>query len=217
MKKTIMLAMTAATALNLFSAVQMKQQHVPERLDQVRLIHPAAAKKNHILIANVGNAIPTGTWDVAVTYAVSRLQLNVWTNSAARFDAKEFFAEPAKVQKDFGEKAKVGLFIVNQPDQPRFFGAPGFWYAANVCGIEEGAADAQTVRDRYAKLILKGLAYSCGGGASLEPSCSLFYGSFTPKGMDGTGIMISPTTYFPMLEILRAIGGAEMLTPAIEE
>ena len=90
-------------------------------------------------------------------------------------------------------------------------------YAANACGIEEGAADAQTVRDRYAKLILKGLAYACGGGASLEPTCSLFYGSFTPKGMDGTGIMISPTTYFPMLEILRGIGGPEMLTPAIEE
>lgn len=217
MKKTLTLAMSAATALSLFSAVQMKQQHVPERLDQIRLIHPAAAKKNHILIANVGNAVPTGTWDVAVTYAVSRLQLNVWTNSVARFDGREFFAEPTKVQRDFGEKAKVGLFIVNQPGQPRFFGAPGFWYAANACGIEEGAADAQTVRDRYAKLILKGLAYACGGGASLEPTCSLFYGSFTPKGMDGTGIMISPTTYFPMLEILRGIGGPEMLTPAIEE
>jgi hypothetical protein len=34
--------------------------------------------------------------------------------------------------------------------------------------------------------------------------------------MDNTGIMISPTTYFPMLEILRAIGGGEMLTPAMD-
>ena len=215
MKKTLLVAVSASMALGAVAAPQ-KKQHVPERLDQVRLIHPAAATKNHILVANVDNAIPTGTWGDVVTYAVSRLQLNVWTNSVASFDAREFVADPAKVQKDFGGKAKVGLFIVNQPGQPRFVGAPGFWYAVNACGIEAGAPDAQTVRDRYAKLILKGLAYACGGGASLDPRCSLFYGSFTPEGMDGTGIMISPTTYFPMVEVLRGIGGTEMLSPAME-
>ena len=215
MKKQIVIGISAAMALGAFAAPQ-KKQHVPDRLDQVRLIHPAAANKNHILAVNVGDAIPAGTWGDVVTYAVSRLQLNVWTNSVAAFDAAEFVADPAKVQKDFGGKAKVGLFFVNQPGKPRFIGAPGFWYAVNTCGVEAGAPDAQTIRDRYAKLILKGLAYACGGGASLDPKCSLFYASFTPEGMDGTGIMISPSTYFPMVEVLRGIGGTEMLSPAVE-
>ena len=214
--KVTMLIISAAMTATLFAAKPVKKHHVPERLDQIRLIHPAAANRNHILVANVGNAIPAETWGKVVTYAVSRLQLNVWTNSVAAFDAKEFLADPTKVQKDFGAKAKVGLFIVNEPNQARFYGAPGCWYAANVNGLDKGVSDAQTIKDRYAKLILKGLAYACGGGASLDSQCSLFYGSVTPKGMDDTGIMISPTTYFPMLEILRSIGGDEMLTPAMD-
>ncbi len=215
MKKQLIIGISAAMALGAFAAPQ-KKQHVPARLDQVRLIQPAAATKNHILIVDVGNAIPEQMWGDVATYAVSRLQLNVWTNSVSAFDAKEYVADPAKVQKVFGAKAKVGLFFVNQPGQPRFLGAPGFWYMVNTYGIETGAPDGQTVRDRYAKLILKGLAYACGGGASLDPRCSLFYGSFTPEGMDSTGIMISPQTYFPMVEVLRGIGGTEMLTPAVE-
>lgn len=216
MKKTILLTMSAAVSCSLFAAKPVKKHHVPERLDQIRLIHPAAAGKNHILILNVGDAIPTGTWETVVTYAVSRLQLNIWTNSVASFSATEYFTQPRMLQKEFGEKAKVGLFVVNEPDRARFYGVTGSWFVANVHGLQDGAPNTQTIRDRYAKLILKGLAYACGGGASLDSGCSLFYGSLTPQGMDDTGIMISPTTYFPMLEILRAIGGSEMLTPAME-
>jgi len=36
-------------------------------------------------------------------------------------------------------------------------------------------------------------------------------------GIDGTIIQIAPTTYFPMLEVLKKIGGTEMLTPAMGE
>lgn len=216
MKKAIILALSTAMSFNLFAIQSVKRHHVPERLDQVRLIHPAAANKNHILVVNVGDAIPAQTWETVVTYAVSRLQINVWTNSIARFDAKDYLAQPTKLQKDFGEKTKIGVFVIDEPNQPRFYGAPGIWYVANVHGLREGTTDAQTVRDRYAKLILKGLAYASGGGASLDSNCSLFYGSFTRDGLDKTGIMICPTTYFPMLEILRTVGGGEMLTPAME-
>ena len=220
--RTNKLALAAAVAAVLTGAfaaddAALKKVHVPERLDNVRLIRPVAATKNHILVTNVGGAIPQRDWSDVVTYAVSRLQLNVWTNTAASFDPHPYVDEPDLGQKAFGEKSKVCVFLVDSPKLPRLVGAPGFWCAANVRGLLNDKPDRQTERDRYAKLILKGLAYACGGGATIERKCSLFYGSFTPAGMDKTSIMVSPMTYFPMLEILRAIGGDEILSPAVDE
>lgn len=193
-----------------------QKQHVPERLDKVRLIHPAAADKNHILVVNVADAIPADTWGLVSTYATSRLQLNVWTNSASTFDAAAYATDPTRGRMEFGQKAKICLFIVNSPTLAPFTGVPRLWCAANVGGLSSDGPDTQTLRDRYAKTILKGLAYACGSGATLESGCSLFYGSSSLGGMDRTGIMISPMAYFPMLEALREIGGTEMLSPAME-
>ena len=193
------------------------RHHVPERLDKVRLIHPAAARKNHILLVNVGKAVPDEHWALSATYAVSRLQLNVWTNAADSVDVAAYATDSSRGMKAFGEKAKVCLFVVDDPKLANIVGAPGCWCAINVCNLRRDNPDRQTLRDRYAKTILKGLAYACGSGASIEPNCSLFYGSVTLAGMDGTGIMIAPPTYFPMLEVLKVVGGVEMLTPAIEE
>ena len=36
------------------------------------------------------------------------------------------------------------------------------------------------------------------------------------KGMDKTGIQVSPMTYFPMLETLRGVGGTEILAPYMD-
>ena len=216
MNKPLIAAVIAAVASSAFTVTLPKDQHVPERLDKVRLIHPAAEKSNHILIVNVGKAIPEDTWGLVTTYAMSRLQLNAWTNSAESVDIAALALDPTKI-KAFGEKSKVCLFIVNDNKLARFTGAPGVWCAANISHLTSDNPDTQTLRDRYAKTILKGLAYACGSGASLESGCSMFYGSITNKGMDNTGIMITPMAYFPMLEALRAVGGPEMLSPAIEE
>lgn len=216
MKKPIIIAVLSAFAICESSAAPIKH-HVPERLDKIRLIHPAAAQKNHILVTNVGEAIPEDAWSLVTTYAASRLQLNVWTNSIASVNIADYAVDAAKGMKDFGEKAKVCLFIIDNPKIANIIGAPGCWCAINVCNLKRDNPDVQTLRDRYAKTILKGLAYACGSGASIEPSCSLYYGSATINGMDKTGIMIAPPTYFPMLEILKIVGGVEMLTPAMDE
>ena len=217
MKKELpVVAALSAFAICACAAAPVKH-HVPERLDKVRLIHTAAAQKNHILLTNVGNAIPADTWGLVATYAVSRLQLNVWTNSVESIDIAAYAVDSAKGMKDFGAKAKVCLFVIDNPKLANIVGAPGCWCAINVCNLKRDDPDVQTLRDRYAKTILRGLAYACGSGASIEPNCSLFYGSATLDGMDKTGIMIAPPTYFPMLEVLKVVGGIEMLTPAIEE
>ena len=215
MKNTLLVAVSATLALGAAAAPQ-KKQHVPDRLDGIRLINRAASEKNHVLIVNVGGAIPSEDWGDVVTYAASRLQINVWTNSADKIDIAAYALSPAKVQQDFGDKAKVCVFMIDDPRLASITGAPGCWCAMNLCNVKRDNPDRQTQRDRYAKMILRGLAYGGGAGVSLEPMCSLFYGGITLGGMDKTGIMISPATYFPMLEVFRAVGGGEMLTPAMD-
>lgn len=217
MNKLITIAVLTVVALTGFDVNAAKKQQVPERLDQVRLIQPAAAKKNHILICNVGNAIPADSWSLVSTYASSRLQLNVWTNTTDKVDVPALVLDPSKCQKDFGEKSKVCVFLIDDPKLPPFVTVPGHFCAANVNPLKKDNPDQQTIRDRFAKTILKGMAYAAGSGATLENGCSLYYGSSTLEGLDKTGIMITPMAYFPMLETLRAIGDSEMLTPAMDE
>ena len=207
----------AAAALAASAACAASIHHVPDRLDKVRLIAPAAANANHILLVNVGGAIPPETWPVVTTFATSRLSLNVWTNSVEKFDTAALFVNPFAFRPAFGEKAKVAVFFEKSPVGAPVTCSPGYWSRVNLAGIDSDKPDAQTLRDRYAKMILKGMAYAVGGGASLDQTCSLHYTSLSLKGLDGCGISIAPTTYFPMLEILRQIGGVEMLSPAHEE
>lgn len=218
MNRTIISAILAISVSAGYGANAPKRQHhVPERLDSIRLIRPAAAEKNHILVANIGGAIPDGPWALSVTYAASRLQLNVWTNSFTAFDPVACFADPSRQERLFGSKAKVAVLVVDDPSAPAMRGVPGRWMAVNVSGLVADGPNAQTLRDRYAKTILKGMAYASGAGATLEANCSLYYGSSTLAGMDKTGIMITPMAYFPMLEMLRRIGGDEILSPAVDE
>lgn len=216
--KKIVIATTLIISSSVgFCAKQAKKQQVPERLDQVRLIQPAATNKNHILICNVGSAIPSDSWPLVSTYASSRLQLNVWTNTTDKIDVQALVLDPSKCQKDFGEKSKVCVFLIDDLKLPPFVTVPGYFCAANVNQLKKDNPDQQTIRDRFAKTILKGMAYAAGSGATLENGCSLYYGSSTLEGLDKTGIMITPMAYFPMLETLRAIGDSEMLTPAMDE
>ena len=45
----------------------------------------------------------------------------------------------------------------------------------------------------------------------------MFYGAQTVEGMDKTNITLAPMCYFPMLEILRQIGGMDMSRAAQSE
>ena len=215
MKKRLVAIITLATIAA--TAAPRSVQHVPERLDKVRLISPAAAACNHVLIVNVGGAIPEDVWPTVVTYALSRIQINAWTNSTGEAISPEIFVNPVSFRKTFGEKARVAVFMERSPVGAPVMCAPGFWSRVNLTGIDADHPDAQTMRDRYAKMLLKGVAYAAGGGASVDPTCSLCFSSLSLKGLDACGISISPSTYFPMLEILRQAGGIQMLSPAHDD
>ena len=210
-------ALFCMLAVGIAPAATKVTQHVPERLDRVRFISPAAARANHVLLVNVDGAIPPSIWPIVSTYALSRIQINAWTNSVAGGIDSAIYEEPTAFQRKFGQKAKVAVFFERIPNRVPIICAPGFWSRVNLSGIDADSPDPQTLRDRYAKMILKGVAYAAGGGATVDPMCSLCYASLSPKGLDACGISISPVTYFPMLEFLLGVGGDQMLSPAHDD
>ena len=186
--------------------------HVPPDCAGRRLISPNAAGRNHLLVLNVAGAVPTDMWSAAVTYAAGQLQVNVWTNSIASVSVSDLVFDSKKAFSAFGPHAKVCVCLVDIPSAAPFLSQPGSWAVINVHHFKEGRIDRQTMLDRYARLILMGMAFAAGSGASVEPRCSMYCGGFTPEGIDKTGIALSPMTYFPMLERLRMIGGEEMVS-----
>ena len=216
MKKTLLAAACAAFAIPLVSApAPAAMQHVPDRLDSVRLISPTAATKNHIAIVNVAGALPADAWPLVSTYAASRLQLNVWTNAIPKSVFPAAYEDGKLVGKALGEKAKVAVFIEDADTPFSYVSAPGFWCRVNVRPLKADNPSQQTLRDRYAKAILKGFVYACGSGASLDGRSASNYNTFDLAGIDKTGITISPESYFPMLEVLRIVGGDDILSPSL--
>ena len=186
---------------------QATEYHVPEVPKGRYTIKASAAKKGHVLFVNVGQAISAKDWTLATSYVGGLFQVNLWTNQIDKIDVGELL----KGKCPFGGKSKVCVFLVNDPNALTYLASPGKWSVINVAPFLKGVADKQTYRDRTAKLLLKGLAYAAGCGASMEGRCALSVGGFDAEGIDKTNITITPMTYFPMLEMLRKVGGDELL------
>ena len=180
-------------------------------------IHPAARGMRHIEVVNVGGAIPEAVWPEVVAYAASRLQVTIWTNALAESVLGDLVSGRRGVRDVLGDKAVTAVFLEDAGGQPPFLSSLCSWSVVNVRGVARDNPDAQTLKDRYAKMILKGIGAACGSGLSLDRRSSLFIGGYSLAGMDRTAISISPDTYFPMLEVLRGMGGDEVVSPPVAE
>ena len=196
-------------------AAEDKLHHVPDNLNDIRLLCPAAAARNHILVANVGGAVDEKDFGFLVTVVAGRLQLNVWTNSIPSSPVASLLGDPSVISRDFGDKAKVVVFLEETGDADPYLVSPGRWCRVNLKGLKAGAADRQVILDRQAKAIMRGVAYACGGGATLDGRSVTHSSAFTKDGFDKVGITVTPDSFFPMLEVLRVVGGSEMLSPAV--
>ena len=218
MKKLIIfLSLSASFTLATTAANKPVYNHVPEKLGpDVRKILPASKDKNHILIVNVNNAMPAETFGTVVTYALSRINVNAWTNTLDKSIVMDLIQRPACLKEKLGSHATVAVFIEKNAEGPSFLNAPGHWAMVNMRGLDRDNPDPQKLRDRYAKMVLKGIGHACGAGASVEDLCALNYDSYTLEGMDKTDIRLSAMAYFPMLSTLRALGGNEVTSPVYE-
>ena len=212
MRKSLMLFAVAALACGAIAA----QNHVPAGFDgSFAPIHPDAARYNHVLVVNVAGAVLEADWPIVVNYAASRTPINIWTNSIPASVSGALLSDPSRLAsllKD--EKAVVAVFVEKIPSGARVLSVPGAFSRVDVGWLTSDSPSKSVLLDRQAKMILKGIAGACGSGATIEPKCSLFYGANTLAGMDKTNITISPMAYFPMVEILRSLGGDEAVSPA---
>lgn len=198
-------------------AAPLTKIHVPTTIAGVAAIDPAVAKANHIALVNVAGAVPAADWSRIATFACSRLQINIWTNSVSASPLPAVQKDPGALGRLFGEKAKVGVFIVDSDEAYPVVAAPGSWARVNIRFLKEDKPDAVTYADRVAKMILKGIAAAAGAGASLDISSANHADTFDVVGLDKRNITLTPDVYFPMLEVLRRAGGDELISPAITE
>lgn len=198
-------------------AAPLTKIHVPMTLAGGAAIDPAVAKVNHIVLVNVADAVPAADWPRIATFACSRLQINIWTNSVAASPLPAILKDPRALGRQFGEKAKVGVFLVDSDEAFPILAAPGAWSRVNIRFLKDDKPDAVTYADRVAKMILKGIAAAAGAGASLDISSANHAETFDLPGLDKRNITLTPDVYFPMLEVLRRVGGDELISPAFTE
>ena len=204
MKKTILATCAALSAAACLGADD------PQPLRHFR---PEARGREHLLIVNVGEALPGAVFARAAERAASAVMVNCWTNSIPKSMYRDLLDDPGLVQKTFGDKTRIVVFVERNEKGGSFVNTPGSWSMVNLRGLDRDKPDARKYEDRCAKMILKGIAHAAGAGASLEQVCAMYYGSFTLEGLDKVKTVISPMSYFPMLETLQCLGGHELVTP----
>ena len=96
---------TAALAEPAKKAAPLTKIHVPATVAGIAAIDPAVAKVNHIALVNVAGAVPAADWPRIATFACSRLQVNIWTNSVAVSPLPAVQKDPGAIVRLFGEKA----------------------------------------------------------------------------------------------------------------
>ena len=181
--------------------------------DPIYPIASGATNRNYVVVVNVGGALPDEAFAQAVERAASVIAVNVWTSSIPASVVSDLISGATDVNVLFGDKAKVAVFVERREKGPSFLNYPAHWGMVNMSGLDKGASGAETLAMRQAKMVLKGIAYACGGGATMEKVCAMNARSLTLAEMDKTLLVLSPMSYFPMLEALRAVGDSEILTP----
>lgn len=186
--------------------------HVPETAEGLKAQLPANADSfNHIRLVNVANAVPAKDWPLVTAFPASRLNISIALGEAA--DAKEvdsLLASRDALAKKFGPKARLFVFIEDSDATWPVIASPASFCRVNIRPLKADKPDAQTLRDRIAKQILRGINYAAGGGSSADPRSVTYTRAATLADLDKAMITISPDAYFPLLECLTAVGGDEM-------
>lgn len=162
--------------------------------------------KDHVAFVNVGGAIDGVLLQRTVTNDLDNvITISSAVDRADSIDVGALVAESAKGYPS-GER-KISVYFVNDPGFPPQIAVPGFFAVINVRGLDRGA-DAKLYAKRIFKMVLKGLAFSCGFGANHDVGrCVMGAGSFDSlKGIDATSASYSPFCYMPLSEYLRTRG-----------
>lgn len=234
--KTLMVVALVCTAAASFAAAptvtfapgkpavkKVRVNHVPETAKGLQPISDLAKKYRHIELVNVNNAVPAADWDVITRYVAEAMPMNFYTNTLDKSITMDLIT--GKIQqheKVLGEKAKVAVFIEKDGSgRPSFLASAGRWSSVDITKAVSSAPDAQTVKDRIAKYLMRGIAYAIGGGASMEGNSTLSGRVVSLEQLDQTPIVCPPMSLFPLVEAVDALtnheGGSRPMPEEEEE
>ena len=165
-----------------------------------------AQAKGHVAFVNVGNAIDNALLQQTVTNDLDTvITISSLVDKTEKIDISLLLAEASKGYP-VGDR-KLSVYFVNDSSFPPQISVPGFFAVINVRGLDKDA-DAKLYAKRIFKMVLKGLALSCGFGANHDVGrCVMGAGSFDSlQGIDSTSASYSPFCYMPLSDYLRSRG-----------
>ena len=161
-----------------------------------------AQATNYVAFVNVGGAVADQVLAKCVTNDLKALvcvDARIEKTDAIR--VSDLIATAAKGYPR-GDR-QIAVYFVNSPDFPPQITVPHHLAIVNVRGLDKGA-DAKLHQKRIYKMTLKGLAFACGFGASMDRKCVMGIDSFDNlKGIDETYDSYSPFCMMPLESYLN--------------
>ena len=168
------------------------------------------APEKHVAFVNVGDAAPKDVFEAAVREACQQFNIHVKTRAAAAPKAAELTGVPEKLAAQLAPDAILSVFVLNDERACGFLSAPGSWAMVNLRSLKQDKPSPEVYAQRVTKMLMKGLAHAAGAGATLEPRCVMYVGSFSLAGIDATSATYGPNAFFPISETLRRLGGESL-------
>lgn len=162
----------------------------------------------HILFVNVAEAMKKDDFDFAVAKVAKAVPCPVRVDSA---DVLPDLLSKNDLE-DFVDKkgAVIVVYVVRSESLPESFSCPRHWSVANLAPLESDAPSSEVLEARRAKIILRGLAYAAGAGATLEQRCIMFAGGLSLRELDAAPFALSPMAQLPMLVALEKLFGEDV-------
>ena len=161
----------------------------------------------HILFVNVAEAMKKDDFDLAVAKVAKAVPC------PARVDSGEILPDllsENSAGKFVDDKdAVLVVYVVRSKSLPESFSCPSHWSVVNLAQLESDSPSPEVLAARRAKIILRGLAYAAGAGATLEQRCLMFAGGLSLRELDAAPFALSPMAQLPMLVALEKLFGED--------
>lgn len=188
-------------------------EHLPMDAAEKTPIDPRVENCQHVRFVNVAGAVPKREFDASVAFAANRLKLNFWGSELKRSITTDLLRDASAMEKTLGEKAAIAVFVEDTDEANPYLAVPGTWCRVNIRHLKSDNPDAQTLRDRTAKAMLRAMAYAGGAGAALDGRGVTSINVHSVKDLDKVAISITPETYMPLTENLRTMGAIGVMMP----
>lgn len=161
-----------------------------------------AVERCAAVFVDVGGALPPQKLREVAARVSANLGVRIDTNSTERTALAGLTDGTEVPVKSAGKGQVVFVFFRDSPAAPAVVASPRRWAVVNIAPLVADKPAPTLLGERMAKVALRGLAYACGCGTTMEAHCLMAPRCDTLAGLDAAPFAISPTAYIPMMEFL---------------